>query len=345
MRSCRPCGSDRRRAPLPDRSRRSAPRTRPTGHADGAVGATAVVRPATIDEVAAVLRACADAGIGVVPQGGNTGLVGGSVPRGGEVVLSLLRLQRVGEVDRDAGEVTVGAGATLAPVQAAARAAGWEVGVDMASRDSATIGGMVATNAGGVNVVRHGPMRAQLIGFEAVLADGTRHATPGRACRRTTPATTWAGCWPAARGRWPSSPRSGCASCRRARHRAVCVIGFAMPRRRSGPPASCAGGWHRSWRWSSSPTRAWTSSCATPRSRRRSPTPYAGLPAGRGRLGRGRSGRRPLRRARGARRRRRRGRGGDRRRRDGIGCGSCASATPRPSTPRACRTSSTSRCR
>ena len=135
--------------------------------------ALAVVRPGSAKEVAAILRACVSAGVGVVPQGGNTGLVGGSVPRGGEVVLSLLRLNEVGNVDPDAGEVTVGAGATLASVQAAARAAGWEVGVDLGARDSATIGGMVATNAGGVNVLRHGPMRRQILGFEAVMADGT----------------------------------------------------------------------------------------------------------------------------------------------------------------------------
>ncbi|MGH2417926.1 MAG: FAD-binding oxidoreductase, partial [Candidatus Limnocylindria bacterium] len=135
--------------------------------------ALAVVRPASADEVAGVLRACADAGVGVVPQGGNTGLVGGSVPRGGEVVLSTLRLSGLEGVEADAGEMTVGAGATLSAVQRAARAAEWDVGVDLGARDSATIGGMVATNAGGVNVVRHGPMRAQLLGFEAVMADGT----------------------------------------------------------------------------------------------------------------------------------------------------------------------------
>ncbi len=135
--------------------------------------ALAVLRPGSADEVAAVLRACSAAGVGIVPQGGNTGLVGGSVPRGGEVVLSLLRLSDVGEVDADAGELTAGAGATLAAVQERARAAGWDVGVDLGARDSATIGGMVATNAGGVNVLRHGPMRRQLLGFEAVLADGS----------------------------------------------------------------------------------------------------------------------------------------------------------------------------
>jgi len=135
--------------------------------------ALAVVRPGSTDEVSGVLRACGDAGAAIVPQGGNTGLVGGSVPRGGEVVLSLLRLDGVEEVDADAGEMTVGAGVTLAAAQAAARSAGWEVGVDLGARDSATIGGMLATNAGGVNVLRHGPMRRQMLGFEAVLADGT----------------------------------------------------------------------------------------------------------------------------------------------------------------------------
>ena len=135
--------------------------------------ALAIVRPATTAEVAAVLRACSAAGVGIVPQGGNTGLVGGSVPRGGEVVLSLLRLSGVDDVDPDGGELTAGAGATLSSVHAAAGAAGWEFGVDLGARDSATVGGMVATNAGGVRVMRHGPMRRQLIGFEAVLADGT----------------------------------------------------------------------------------------------------------------------------------------------------------------------------
>ncbi len=135
--------------------------------------ALAVARPASADEVGSVLRACADAGVGVVPQGGNTGLVGGSVPRDGEVVLSTLRLSAIEDVDADAGELTAGAGATLAAVQAAARAVGWDVGVDLGARESATVGGMVATNAGGVNVLRHGPMRRQVLGFEAVRADGS----------------------------------------------------------------------------------------------------------------------------------------------------------------------------
>jgi len=139
--------------------------------------ALAVVRPASTEEVALVLRACAQAKAPVIPQGGNTGLVGGSVPRDGgdaaPVVLSTLRLRDIEPVDTLAAEVTVGAGATLAAVQALARDAGLDVGVDLGARDSATIGGMIATNAGGLHVLRHGSMRAQLLGIEAVLADGS----------------------------------------------------------------------------------------------------------------------------------------------------------------------------
>ena len=134
--------------------------------------ALAVVRPGSTGEVAAVLRACASAGVAVVPQGGNTGLVGGGVPRGGEVVLSLQRLAAITEFDRTSGEVTAGAGVTLASLQQHVAEGGWAFGVDLASRDSATIGGMVATNAGGIRVIRYGGMRQQILGFEAVLANG-----------------------------------------------------------------------------------------------------------------------------------------------------------------------------
>jgi FAD/FMN-containing dehydrogenase len=107
----------------------------------------------------------------VVPQGGNTGLVGGGVPRHGEVVLSLARLDRLGPVDTDAAQVTAGAGVSLQRVADAGP--GLDLGVLIASRDSATVGGAVATNAGGLRVLRYGPMRAQVRGVEAVLADGT----------------------------------------------------------------------------------------------------------------------------------------------------------------------------
>ena len=138
------------------------------------VGATpAVVRPGTTVEVAGVLDRCRAAGLAVVPQGGNTGLVGGATPLDGEVVVDLTRLRHVGAVDVAAGRVTVGAGTPLAELQAAAGAAGLAYGVDLAARDTATVGGTVATNAGGVHVLAHGPTRHQLLGIEAVLADGT----------------------------------------------------------------------------------------------------------------------------------------------------------------------------
>jgi FAD/FMN-containing dehydrogenase len=133
----------------------------------------AVLRPADTAEVAAVLSLCADEGQPVTPQGGNTGLVGGSVPLRGELVLSLRRLRALGEIDAAAGQVTAGAGVTVGDLQASARAAGWAYGVDLASRDSATVGGTVATNAGGLRVLRYGDTRAQLRGIEAVLGTGS----------------------------------------------------------------------------------------------------------------------------------------------------------------------------
>ena len=137
--------------------------------------ATAVVRPASADQVGGVLAVCARSGLPVVVQGGGTGLVGGGVPAGGEVVLSTRGLDGIGPVREGAGgaSVVVGAGATLAAVQHLVRPLGWDVGVDIASRDSATVGGMTATNAGGARVVRHGPMRDQVEGLRATLADGS----------------------------------------------------------------------------------------------------------------------------------------------------------------------------
>ena len=142
-----------------------------TGRFSGRAGC--VVRPRSTAEVAAVMTACAVAGVAVVVQGGNTGLVGGAVPAGGEVLLSLTRLDDLGPVDVAAGQVTAGAGVTLADLQKHARAAGLDFGVDLAARDSATVGGLVATNAGGIRVLRYGSMRAQLLGAEAVMADGS----------------------------------------------------------------------------------------------------------------------------------------------------------------------------
>jgi len=131
-----------------------------------------VVRPKDTAEVARVLRCCHDAEVPIVTQGGNTGLVGGGIPDQGEVVLSLTRLDDLGEVDTLAGQLSAGAGVTLARLQEHVDASGWRFPVDLAARDSATIGGMIATNAGGIRVLRYGSMRAQVLGVEAVTVDG-----------------------------------------------------------------------------------------------------------------------------------------------------------------------------
>src|SRR5512133_3471470 len=135
--------------------------------------ARAVVRPADAEQVAAVLGACRAHGAAVVPQGGNTGMVGAGVPRGGEVVLSTARLTELGPVDRASAQVKGGAGVTLARVQDSARPAGLDAGVDFAARDSATVGGLAATNAGGIRAMRYGAVRARVAGLQAVLADGS----------------------------------------------------------------------------------------------------------------------------------------------------------------------------
>jgi FAD/FMN-containing dehydrogenase len=132
-----------------------------------------VVRPATTEEVAAIVARCARDRLPVVTQGGNTGLVGGGVPLAGEIVMSLRRLSHLDAVDLTAAQVTAGAGVTIATLQDHAADAGLAYGVDLAARDSATVGGTIATNAGGLHVLRWGDTRRQLLGVEAVLADGS----------------------------------------------------------------------------------------------------------------------------------------------------------------------------
>lgn len=137
----------------------------------------AVVRPGDTTALAHVLQACQRHRTPVVPQGGNTGLVGGSVPANDDeaVVVSLVRLRSAppDPVDPRTGQVLVGAGTTLAEVQRLAGRSGLVYGVDLAARDTATIGGTVATNAGGLRVCRYGDTRAQVTGLQAVLADGS----------------------------------------------------------------------------------------------------------------------------------------------------------------------------
>jgi FAD/FMN-containing dehydrogenase len=134
----------------------------------------AVARPADTAAVAAVVRACMAAGVGVVPQGGNTSMVGGAVPAGdgSELVLSLARLNRVRAVDGIDMTLTVEAGVTLKAAQEAAAAEACLLPLSIASEGTAQIGGILATNAGGNNTVRYGNARDLVLGLEVVLPDG-----------------------------------------------------------------------------------------------------------------------------------------------------------------------------
>ena len=128
--------------------------------------------PASTGEVAAVVTACAAAGVAITPQGGNTGLVGGQIPQG-EVLLSLARMNRIRTIDVGADALTVEAGVVLTTVHEAAQQADRYFPLSLASQGSATIGGLISTNAGGVHVLRYGMMRDLVLGIEAVLPDGS----------------------------------------------------------------------------------------------------------------------------------------------------------------------------
>jgi FAD/FMN-containing dehydrogenase len=134
----------------------------------------AVVLPATTREVSAVLRYCNEHGIGVVPQGGNTSLCAGSIPdeSGTQVVLSLSRLNRIRSIDPDDYSMVAEAGCILATLQHAARREGRLFPLSLGAEGSCQIGGNLSTNAGGINVVRYGTARDQVLGLEVVLADG-----------------------------------------------------------------------------------------------------------------------------------------------------------------------------
>jgi FAD/FMN-containing dehydrogenase len=135
--------------------------------------ARALVRPGSAEQVAEVLRVCRDAGAHVTVQGGRTSLVAGTVPEHDDVLLSTERLVACGEVDTLERCMEVGAGVTLAAVQHAATAAGFVFGVDLAARDTATVGGMASTNAGGLRTVRYGNMGEQVVGLQVALPDGS----------------------------------------------------------------------------------------------------------------------------------------------------------------------------
>jgi FAD/FMN-containing dehydrogenase len=131
-----------------------------------------MLKPAATAEVAAILGICHDAGTPIVPQGGNTGLVGGQIPFHGEVLLSLKRMNKPPFVDTPGMTMTAEAGVVLAEAQRAAGDAGLLFPLSLSSEGSCTIGGNISTNAGGNHVLRYGMMRALVLGLEVVLADG-----------------------------------------------------------------------------------------------------------------------------------------------------------------------------
>ena len=137
------------------------------------LAAGVVVSPGSTAEVAAVVTICRRFETPIVAHGGRTGLVGGGVSHPGEIVLSLSRVDDIEPIDPSDRLAVVGAGCTLEALQTAAAAHGLEPGIDLAARGSATIGGMVSTNAGGVMAFRNGVMRHRVLGLEAVLPDGS----------------------------------------------------------------------------------------------------------------------------------------------------------------------------
>jgi FAD/FMN-containing dehydrogenase len=136
--------------------------------------ALCLARPGSTDEVSALVALCADTNTKIVPQGGNTGLVGGQIPseKGDEIILSLARMKRVREIDHSSNTMIVEAGMTLLEAQAAAENAGRYFPLSLASEGSCTIGGNLATNAGGTAVIAYGNARELCMGVEVVLADG-----------------------------------------------------------------------------------------------------------------------------------------------------------------------------
>ena len=136
--------------------------------------ACGMASPATAEEVSSVVRLCSDHGVPIVAQGGNSGMSGGATPdaSGTALLLSLRRLNAIGAVDVAARQVTCGAGVVLQTLHEAADRAGLRFPLTFGGKGSATVGGLIATNAGGSQVLRHGSMRTQILGLEAVLANG-----------------------------------------------------------------------------------------------------------------------------------------------------------------------------
>ncbi|MEQ9662497.1 MAG: FAD-binding oxidoreductase [Parasphingopyxis sp.] len=138
-------------------------------------GAIAMALPASVEEVQQVVRIAAESGTPIIPQGGNTGMVAGGVPRPADraIVLSLRRMNAIRSIDPADSSMVTEAGVILSEVHRAAEEADRRFPFSLASKDSATIGGLVSTNAGGTQVLRYGPMRSLVLGIEAVMPDGS----------------------------------------------------------------------------------------------------------------------------------------------------------------------------
>jgi FAD/FMN-containing dehydrogenase len=137
--------------------------------------AAIMVSPSTTNQVADIVRACAAEGVSVVPQGGNTGLCGGAIPddSGEQVLLSLSRMNQIRSIDKEDSSIIVEAGCILADVQKAVADSGQCFPLSLSAEGSCQIGGNLSTNAGGINVLRYGTARQQVLGLEVVLADGS----------------------------------------------------------------------------------------------------------------------------------------------------------------------------
>ena len=137
--------------------------------------ALGLASPASTHEVAELVKLCARYGVPIVPQGGNSGMSGGATPdsSGRAIILSLRRMDKIHELDRDAQQVVCEAGVILQNLHSAAAQQQMRFPLTLGGKGSATVGGLISTNAGGTQVLRHGTMRAQILGLEAVLADGS----------------------------------------------------------------------------------------------------------------------------------------------------------------------------
>ena len=139
--------------------------------------------PANTEETAAVVAICAEYGLPITPQGGNTGLVGGGVPQG-EILISMERMRAIRDADPANASITVEAGVVLTSVHEAADDAGMLFPLSLGAQGTAMVGGLISTNAGGVQVLRYGMMRDLVLGIEAVLPDGAHLERPARASQR-----------------------------------------------------------------------------------------------------------------------------------------------------------------